>query len=183
MDLNDLFDAPDTKKPITTADVAKALDSGLSDDLARKAQAAAQAHDALAAAQAALDEEKDVIQKEMAPRLAPLIGAVAAARTARTETLTALGEAMEADKITTIPMTDRPDIKVKVSKGRKKSISKKWLTDAEGPPIKTFDQVLAGDSGFKTGREVAEEIWKVVPTGKDTQEVVVPDRYEDEPDR
>ena len=77
---------------------------------------------------------------------------------------------MKKEKITKIPMSDRPDIKVKTTPGKKKPITLTWLKDPEGIVVKTY-----GEAAPKT-------IWDGAPRTDPKTTVEVPDRYEDEPE-
>lgn len=190
MDLNDIFDnpivrlkpsaprhahvdlakspgvTPESTKPITT----NALDGDLPVNVADVVKAAAAAHDAASEAKAAYDAERCRLQEKMDDSLSVLAEASKAAQELKRETCKALDAVMEAERITNIPMTDRPDVKVKVTKGRKGRITKKWLCDADGPVTKAY------------GADAGAKIWASVPNDKDKREVIIPDRYEDEPD-
>lgn len=157
-------------------------DGDLDVDIATRATQAAQAHDAYAAAKAAYDVERSELQKEMDGKLAKLKETMVAAREAEAEARAALGAAMKKDKITTIPMTDRPNIKIKVKKGSKKGITRGWLVDPENVAVKAYEEALKGEPTIKTGKEFATKIWDSQPKSEDSETVTVPDAYEDEPD-
>lgn len=188
MDLSDIFGGPPeirpakTKAPPAPKETAQAVEAESDESLRAKAQEAADAHDAASAAEAKFRSREAELQQGVDEALAPLLVALKLARERRTEAIKALDASMEGKNVTKIPMGDRPHIKVKITKGSKKSITKKWLVDAKGVAVKTLDTVLAGESEFKTGEEVAAEIWKIVPIGKGKRSVVIPDRYDDEPD-
>jgi hypothetical protein len=187
MDLNDIFDKPIVRlKPSaprhTPVDLAKtpktpnppktsgALDGDLPVKVADVVKAAAAAHDAASEAKAAYDAERCRLQEKMDDSLTALAEASKLAQETSRETRKALEAVMEAEGITNIPMTDRPDVKVKVTKGRKGRITKKWLCDTDGPVAKAY------------GAKAGPKIWASVPNEKDKREVIIPDRYEDEPD-
>ena len=151
-------------------------------DVATRAKTAAEAHDAYTSAKATYDLERSQLQKEVDEKLAKLKEAMLAAKTAREEAVAALGAAMKKDKITTIPMTDRPDIRIKSGKGKKLGITKKWLVDPEHVAVKAYEEALAGEPSIKTGKEFATKIWDEQPKSEASETVVVPDAYEDEPD-
>jgi len=195
MDPNDLFD--DLIENQTTE--PKPSSGDLPEPLARQAELAARTHDLLAAAAAALESEEERIRAEAAPRLSSLKTGLLEAQAAHEESLRALEDLMSKHEITTIPMVDRPSITLKVTKGKKGNVTKKWLTDEKNVTVRTYDTVLRrlrdaeeklAERGaaipdeplpFGSGKDAANGIWDAVPTGKDKRSVVIPDPYEDEP--
>jgi len=174
MDPTDLFEDAGKKQKTTDANIAEAIaetlasgnprrDLDLPESLLQKARSAAQAHDSAEEIKTAYDNERDRIQKEVEERLADLKSRHDQAQEILDESVESLKEEMEESGITKIPMIDRPDIVLKNIPGRKKPITKKWL-------IGTY------------GSETAKQIWDAVPNYPDKQKVVVPDRYQDEPD-
>ena len=164
MDLLDIFgDAGKDKPKIASGKVAESVADGLPDHLVTGAQAAAVAHDDAASASARYSEAEARLRKQMEGELADLKANRATAFEKLSEALFDLLSNMDKADVTKIPMADRPDIVVKISPGRRKSITKKWLVEAYG-------------------NEEAKKIWDSVPTGDAKREVIVPDRYEDEPD-
>lgn len=168
--------APAAKPP------AEPVSGDLEVDVRDRARQAAKAHDALSAAKAAYDQRRSRLQKKMDEELESLKAQVVEARTREAEAREALHKAMAADKVTRIPMKDRPDIHVKKRKGAKKGITKGWLVDAEGVAVKSYNKALAGEPEFASGEEFAKKIWDSQPKSEDTSEVIIPDPYEDEPD-
>jgi hypothetical protein len=74
-----------------------------------------------------------------------------------------LQEAMEKAKINTISMPDRTPVKLKITPGRRKPVSKKLLTEVYGKPK-------------------AEDIWsETEKKGPDKTTLVIPEPFEDEP--
>lgn len=144
---------------------------GLSDDTRQAAQTAADAVDAEAATKAALDVKRDVLQAKMEQELLDLEKAYKDAKTRRIEAEAVLMKVMGIEKITKIPMDDRPDIQIKTIPGRKKNITKSWLDDPEGVVVKTY------------GAGAPDVIWGAVPKDPSRTEVIVPSKYDDEPDR
>ena len=215
MELDDLFElpkvrlkgaspkktAPEPAGPTTSKKIAEALDdepkpqdeADLDVDIATRAKTAAAAHDAYAAAKAAYDMERDRLRDEAEEKLAKLKEAMVGAKVTRDEAVGSLGAAMKKDKITTIPMTDRPDIRIKPIKGSKKGITRKWLVDPENVVVKAYDAARRGQDSFeeddgsvfvvpKSGKDFAVKVWNEQPKSEDTETVIVPDPYEDEPD-
>lgn len=169
----EFVDAPDVE----------AKDPYLDLDIATCAKEAAHAHDAFAAAKAAYDMERSGLQEEVDRKLATLKKIMVEAGEARAEAVAALRSAMGRDKITTIPMTDRPDIRIRPIKGARKGITRKWLMDPDNLPIKAYEEALDGNASIKTGEEFASKVWESQPKSEDSESVVIPDPYEDEPDR
>ena len=168
--------------PYGGSEESEAQDGDLDVDIATRAKLAAQAHDAFAASKAAYDVAKARIQLEVDAKLADLRENMSSAREAEAETLEALRTAMEKGGITTIPMTDRPDIKLKVRKGTKKGITRGWLVDPENVAVKAYEEALAGTPTIKTGKEFAGKVWDAQPKSEDSHTVTIPDVYEDEPE-
>ena len=157
-------------------------DGDLEPDIADRARAAAKAHDAYAVAKAAFDEERSRLQKEADDKLTTLKATLSSALEIKIETESALGTAMKKGKITTIPMTDRPDIKLKTKAGSKQGIKKGWLVDPENMAVKAYEEALAGEPTFKSGVDFASKLWDSQPKSEATQTLTIPDAYEDEPD-
>lgn len=149
----------------------RAFGHGLSDETVQAARAAAEAVDAETAARAALDARKDVLQAKLEQELADLSKAYNDAKIKRSEAEALLLKVMGVEKITRIPMDDRPDIQIKVTPGKKQNITKTWLDDPEGVVVKTY------------GPAAPDVIWNAVPKGKPKTDVIVPAKYDDEPDR
>jgi len=158
------------------------LDGDLDVDIATRARAAAQAHDAYAEAKSTYNDERSRLQKKMDEELLKLRLAMTSAGEAEAEALKALEIAMEKDGITTIPMTDRPDIKTKVSKGSKKGITRNWLVDPENIAVKAYDEALAGEPTIMSGKDFAGKLWDAQPKSEGNKTIIIPDAYEDEPD-
>jgi hypothetical protein len=164
MDLLDIFDAEKPKpQPIDAVAVSEAVSDDLCVTLDEQALAAASAYDAADAANVAFKNEAARIQSEADLRLKSLADKRDETKKILDETLTGLMAAMDKDGITKIPMKDRPDIFIKVFPGRKKPITKKWL-------IETY------------GDEQAKKVWDAVPKLPEKRGVIVPARYEDEPE-
>lgn len=144
--------------------------SELPDEVRQAAQNAAQAADDVAEAKAALDYEKGIQRAKLDKLLDPLEKSLKAARDACTEASSHLMKVMKAEKITKIPMDDRPEISIKVTPGRKGSITLKWLSDPEGVVVKKY------------GPLAPKTIWDAVPRTQPKADVVIPPRYEDEPE-
>lgn len=127
-----------------------------------------QARDAAAAFDDTMDKETrykleyDRRMAEVESQLAGLKRDYDAARAASEAAAEDLLKAMDAAGITSIPMADRKSIEIKVTAGRKKNITKKWLTD-------------------EFGSQQANSIWDKVPTGPDKRDLVIPPRFQDEP--
>lgn len=138
-------------------------------ELEKAIKEATKASDAARAAKAALDYEKGELTAKLDKKIAPLKEAWKTAETARKEAEEALLRVMQAEKVSKIPMDDRPEIKIKVTPGKKKPITRKWLADPEGVVVKTF------------GAKAPGVIWDAVPKSDGKTEVVVPPPYEDEP--
>ncbi len=179
MDLTDLFDGPKAKNPETSP---QETSGGLSEDLTARVKTAVEAHDVAKAAQASFDNERARLEQELEDKLGSEAAKWKVAREASKEALDALAVAMKKEKITQIPLTDRPDIKIKVTKGRKKSVTRTWLVDPKEIVVKSFDAALKGEKPFANGVEAAKKIWAGVPSGESKSEVIIPSRYEDEPD-
>ena len=160
MELLDIFD-DDNNKPAKKAPVPNV--DGLPSPVAQAAEKAAEAHDAAVAAHATYKAEADRLAAEVKNKLAALAELRDTTADALKESLATLLTTMDENDVTKIPMQDRPDIVVKVTPGRRKSITKKWL-------VETY------------GNEEAKKIWDAVPTSDPKREVVVPNRYEDEPE-
>jgi hypothetical protein len=173
------YGSPDEPKP----EAGKPEDPDLGDDIATRAKAAALAHDAFRAAKTAHDDERSKLQKETDTKLATLRQNMASAQEVASEATQALSVAMGKEKITAIPMTDRPDIKIKVKKGSKKGITRGWLVEPENIAVKAYEEALAGEPTFKTGKDFAGKLWDSQPKSEDSQTVTIPDAYEDEPDQ
>ena len=182
MDLMDIFDDVAAKKPEAEKVEPKAEDANLETSVADRAAVAAEAHDSYIAAKAAYDDKSDELRATAEGSLATLYKALRLAGEAEKEAVTALDRAMEKAGITNIPMTDRPDVKVKITKGGKSGITRKWLMDPEGVAIKTLDTAMKGEEPKTTATEVAKKIWDSQPKSADKKKVIIPDRYEDEPD-
>lgn len=175
MDLTDIFEGGGVPTPPTDAALAEVIAesirtsmretaaSGLPEPLLKQARAAAQAHDAVAAVRLAYESERQRLNDEMDKRLAPLRDQYTRVQENLAEAVTELHAAMDAEKVTKIPMPDRDDIVVKIFPGRKTPITKKWLIGTYGP-------------------EEAKKIWDAVPKKPDTCGVVIPNRHQDEPD-
>jgi len=158
-------------------------DGDLEPDIADRARAAAKAHDVYAAAKAAFDEERSRLQKDIDEKLATLKAIMSGALSVKIETEVALETAMKNGKITTIPMTDRPDIKLKTKAGSKQGIKKGWLVDPENLAVKAYEGALNGSPLFKSGVDFAGKLWDSQPKSEGSQTLTIPDAYEDEPDR
>ena len=171
MDLLDIFEKPEPE--LSAADLAAAIgetfataipkDVVLPDHLVQQASAAARAHDSAVAVKVAYDNELDRLQKEVSAKLGALQEQHTRAQEILRETIEGLETAMDAEQVSRIPMEDRPDIVLKTTPGRKKQVTKTWLIDTYGS-------------------EEAKKIWDAVPKHPDKRKVVVPDRYQDEPD-
>jgi hypothetical protein len=179
MDLLDIFDdgAPKAAKAEDVAaspkvakrdnppppGVSREVAGELPDHLVTGAQAAASAHDDAAAADAIFRVAEERLRKQLALDLAELKARRLEALETLSESLDGLLSNMDKANVSRIPMTDRPDIVVKTTAGKRKSITKKWL-------VETY------------GNEEAKKIWDAVPTGEPKREVIIPDRYDDEPE-
>ena len=75
-----------------------------------------------------------------------------------------LEELMGEGNISEIPMSDRDPIYIKVVRGTKKSVSKKWLCSEEG-----------------LGKQGGAALWGRVPKHADYKKLVIPDRFDDQP--
>lgn len=144
---------------------------GLGDDLRDAARSAADAADAESAAKAALDLRRGELQAKMDVELTWLKEAHKAAATTLHEAEGRLKTLMEVEKISRIPMDDRPDIRLKVVPGTKRDITKTWLSEPEGVVVKTY------------GPDAPKVIWDAVPRSDPRTDVIIPARYEDEPSR
>lgn len=191
MDLFDIFEtveptqvnAPKTNNSTEgQSSTAKWLGDKLPETIRQKANAAAEAHDSATAASGALQQARSQLQKELDLKLASLVEQNDVAQNQRIEAIKALQSAMEEEKITKIPMSERPDITIKVTKGGKKRISKTWLVNPENVVVKSFEAALKGEKTFASGKEAAEGIWSQSPKNDDKTAVVISDRYDDEPD-
>ena len=164
-----LVKTTEPSQPEPTPVAGQFFGSSLSEDVQKAARAAANAADAEATAKAALDVERGEIQAKVDQKLEPLNKALRDAREARKEAEDFLMKVMTAEKITKIPMDDRPEIKIKVTPGRKKPVTRKWLAEPEGVVVKTYGAAAPGI------------IWEAIPRTDPTTTVIVPARYEDEP--
>lgn len=131
---------------------------------------ALKAADEARATKAALDAQKEEIKATLDRKLAPLNKSYKDAQERLKEAEGVLLKAMQAEKISKIPLEDRPEIKIKVTPGRKLSITRKWLADPEGIVVKTYGPSAPG------------VIWDAVPRSEERTEVVIPPPYEDEPE-
>jgi hypothetical protein len=151
--------------PTTTADIAACLDEDEGngpDALEQQAHAAAAAYDVAAAKRQSYESERCKLTEEVDRQLRGLREDWEAARKRSGEATEALKEAMDKAGISKIPMRDRKPIKLKTTAGKKKPITKTWLTG-------------------KYGKQKAESIWADAPNYPPKKEVVIPPRYEDEP--
>ncbi len=164
MDITDIFDdepKPGDKpapKPELPADVVNTA------DLRSKAKEVADLHDAAAAKSqsyaASRQERIAVIDAELAHLHAEADEAAVKLDEARAD----LQKAMEEAGVNTISMPDRTPVKLKISPGRRKPISKKLLAEVYG-------------------KEKAQTVWEETEIkGPDKTTLVIPDPFEDEPD-
>lgn len=148
---------------------ASAFGHDHSPELDAAVKAAARTADAARAAKAALDQSSSDLMADLNKRLEPLKAALNVAEKLRKESEIALLRVMEIEKVSKIPMDDRPEIKIKITPGGKKPITKTWLSDPEGVVVKTY------------GPGAPSVIWDAVPSKEAKTEVLIPPPYEDEP--
>ena len=123
---------------------------------------AVKAFDAALSRRQSYDIERDRLMAEVEKKLSQAKDNWEEARVVSDAATAALKVTMEELGISKIPMKDRKAIALKITTGRKKAITKKWLTQE-------FGEQRAGD------------IWGKVPKTPDKTSVVIPPRYEDEP--
>lgn len=177
--LMDVFDdkpepdkAPSTATtPTTSTPTPSFFGPDLPEQVANAVGQALKASDEARATKAALDAQKEEIAATLERKLAPLTKSYKDAQERLKEAEQVLLKVMQAEKISKIPLDDRPEIKIKVTPGRKLSVTRKWLADPEGVVVKTYGPSAPG------------VIWDAVPRSEERTEVVIPPPYEDEPDR
>ena len=159
MDLTDIFGKP--PKKITSEDVVASL-RGIPSPIQEQAKAAAKAFDRLLAAKTLYDAAQERLQVEMSTRLRNERVALEAAQSEFEALKELLKAEMEHQGVTEIPLEDRRPVVIKLTPGKKRSITLTWLTDT-------------------LGKKPAQEIWEKVPCYDGKTEVVIPPPYKDEP--
>ena len=131
-------------------------------DLAGKASSVAEAADRAAEASLRYKARREELLRGIESQLAPLKSSLDQTSKSYDTAKQELMDQMNAAGLTKLPMLGRDPIRIRTSKGRKKSITKKWLTS---------------EFGTQTG----DSIWDRVPTGPDSRDLVVPSPYDDQP--
>jgi hypothetical protein len=165
MDLSDIFNTDSVeeiekkKEPESSAEIAASLGD---DELEAQARLAASAFDATETRKRIYEAKRDRLLEEVDQQLIEEKAEWDSARGVSEAAIKVLYSAMDKAGITKIPMPDRKPIKLKEIVGRKKPITRKWLTETYGG-------------------QRANEIWSKVPNYPNKKEVVIPPRFEDEP--
>lgn len=168
MSLTDVFGGSPSKDPEQKkGDILSALESKAATGvtpLEDLALSAAGTYDTYRAKRALLKAEEARLKAQMDSQLAALRDEVKAAWKDVETVSASLKEEMETSGITEVPLHDRDPIYLKTTKGAKKSITKTWLCSKAG-----------------IGKQAGEALWARVPRKDDKTEVVIPDRYDDQP--
>lgn len=159
-DLSDIFD--DDPEPTTTTVAPVGTAPGVDQDIAAKAQAAVVAYTNAQVARARYKSERETLERQIDLQTEALRKAAGDAELAYAEAREVLLASMDAKDVKEIPMLDRDPIMIKTTPGRRKPITKKWLTS-------------------EFGDQQAKTIWGKVPKTPETRTLVIPNSYEDEP--
>lgn len=167
MDLADIFEMNGVEdvRPKRLREVSAKIAESLGeddDDLESKARAAALIFDDADHKRRAFEIRRDQLIAQVEEELAPLKNEWEVARETLDAATKALLEDMEEADISKIPMPDRKPILLKITAGRKRPITKKWLTEAYG-------------------KQRANAIWRKAPNYPDKKEIVISPRFDDEP--
>jgi hypothetical protein len=166
-DLADIFEMGDVEdvRPKQQRKVSARIAESLSedeDDLESRARAAALIFDDADHKRRAFEVRRAQLMAKVEEELEPLRAEWETARDGLNEACKILLEEMEEAGIGKIPMADRKPIILKTTAGRKRPITRKWLTEAYG-------------------KQRANEIWGKAPNYPDKKEIVIPPRFDDEP--
>lgn len=164
MDLADIFDSRSLDNIVElNREVTKRLDDADgNDDLSRSAQAVAEAFDESEQKKRIYEMHRDRLMEAVELELETFKTDWKKSKEISDALCLELIEKMESADIDKIPMADRKPIRLKITVGRKRQITKKWLIESYG-------------------KQKADSIWEKVPNYPDKKEIIVPTRFDDEP--
>ena len=157
-DLTDIFDE---EPQAASLSIEAALEQA-SSPVAQAAQAACAAKDRATRAALLYKNRHEELKKQMDAALFELRSEMEESQLALETASQELLGLMDVEKLDEVNVTDRGPIRVNVTKGSKKSITKGFLLE-------------------ELGKQQGESLWKKVPRNPDKRRLVIPDPYEDEP--
>lgn len=162
MDLSDIFSG--NTKPSTTVTSIDAINhhGTTTCDLKQKALTAAEAYDKLKAKRFYYEQLKLELLEKLELELGDRKSELVLAQNEYEALALELRDIMGNSGVAEITLDDRAPIYCKKVAGRKKPITKKWLTE-------------------ELGKEAGKELWNKAPNHPDEIQIVIPDRYNDQP--